>query len=79
MDITVFIKNGCCGLQFCLPIAVKNNERRCITSKSDAVALQKCLPIAVKEINKDQLIFLYIKRCGGSSKMPFDCCEKYQQ
>ena len=62
MDITVFIiKNGCCGvlnLQFCLRIAVKNNERGCITSKRDAVDLQKCLPIAVKENNHDQLFFI---------------------
>ena len=40
---------------------------------------QKCLPLAVREINKDQLIFLHIKRCGGSSKMPSYRCEKHQQ
>ena len=47
--------------------------------KRDAVDLQNCLPLAVREINKDQLIFLHIKRCGGSSKMPSYRCEKHQQ
>ena len=48
-------------------------------SKRDAVDLRKCLPIAVREINNDQLIFLHIKRCGWSSKMPSYRCEKHQQ
>ena len=82
MDITVFIiKKGCCGvlnLQFCLRIAVKNNERGCITSKRDAVGLQKCLPIAVKENNHDQLFFTSKRNAVRGVQYFFEnsCCLK---
>ena len=83
MDITVFIKNGCCGglnLQLCLPILLRSTNNQLIFFQiKNAVDLRKCLPIAVREFNKDRLIFLHIKRCGGSSKMPSYRCEKHQQ